>query len=315
MSMEDMYLRDRLFSKKPMSKVCTAVHRHTREVCILKSMRQRGRPQDGDRYHAYTTLLQHGHPHIVKLYAVSIDTTNGREWLNVTMERLHGMTLECLLNLHDEHGVPEGDAKRVMREILMAIQHLHAHHIIHRDIKPDNCVFATRDQQLKLLDFDLCTRPTVDLGEGELRVGTRPYMVAPECFKDGLYSTKSDLWAAGVILYAMLYDGWPHDVPDDAENDEAYDIIQEAAPKMFTYTTPRDVSPAAIDLAKQLLKLEPSERLSSAEAALGHPWFGEEVAAVSVESEGGEQPPPTATAAAPPAAAEEAPPSHTQTGT
>ncbi|CEM38368.1 unnamed protein product [Vitrella brassicaformis CCMP3155] len=225
-SVEDTYVRDRVLSKKPLSKVCTAIHRHTHEVCIVKSMRNRGKPLEVERHHAYRTLLRRGHLNIVKLYAVSIDNTNGREWLNVAMERLDGISLECLLNLHDEVGLPEGDARRVMREILMAIQHLHAHRIIHRDIKPDNCVFAAGSQQLKLLDFDLCTRPTVDLGEGELRVGTRPYMV-PECFKDGLYSTKSDLWAAGVILYAMIYDGWPTDVPDDAENDEAYDTIQK----------------------------------------------------------------------------------------
>jgi serine/threonine protein kinase len=95
--------------------------------------------------------------------------------------------------------------------MLAALSALHANGIIHRDLKPTN-VFLTR-QGVKLLDFGLA-RPSVPersdspLSSSELTrtgtmVGTPGYM-APEQVTAGAVDARSDLFAAGAILFEML---------------------------------------------------------------------------------------------------------------
>lgn len=96
--------------------------------------------------------------------------------------------------------MPETVIKSWLLQLLLAIQHLHQMHVVHRDIKLLN-VLVMGNGQLKLADFGLAQRTN---GEECTRsaVGT-PYYLSPETLTSSRCSTKSDIWALGCLLYEV----------------------------------------------------------------------------------------------------------------
>ncbi|KAI0301916.1 kinase-like domain-containing protein [Multifurca ochricompacta] len=94
-----------------------------------------------------------------------------------------------------------------MAELLLAIEHVHAHNIVHRDVKPEN-IFIDMDGHVVLGDFGIAWQFDRDTStpDGYFtrgRVGT-PAFSSPEVLFGEDYSFEVDLWAFGVILYEML---------------------------------------------------------------------------------------------------------------
>jgi serine/threonine protein kinase len=82
---------------------------------------------------------------------------------------------------------------RYARELLTGLAHLHAAGMVHRDVKPANCLFV--GGQLKLGDFGLLAEADPQVS----RVGTQKYMPP-----DGRMDTRADVYAAGLVIYEML---------------------------------------------------------------------------------------------------------------
>lgn len=152
-----------------------------------------------------TALKNLDHPNIIKLY----ETYQDNDGIYLVQEFCEGGELFDYITENDY--LTERDAANIFQQIIQSIIYCHKNRICHRDLKPDNFMFVSKekDSTVKLIDFGL-SRSFYKFqrnGEGKClrmksKVGTAHYM-APEILKKD-YSYACDTWSAGVILYIML---------------------------------------------------------------------------------------------------------------
>ncbi|KAJ1414646.1 Serine/threonine-protein kinase, active site [Sesbania bispinosa] len=161
--------------------------------------------------------------------------------------------------------LPEPQSASIMKQLLEALAHCHRLGIAHRDIKPDNLLFDSRDN-LKVADFGSAEW----FGDGRSMSGVvgTPYYVAPEVLMGREYNEKVDVWSSGVILYTMLA-GIPPFYGDSAA--DTFEAVVRANLRFPTRIF-RSVSSSAKDLIRKMICRDPSRRIS-AEQALRHPWI------------------------------------------
>jgi serine/threonine protein kinase/tetratricopeptide (TPR) repeat protein len=139
------------------------------------------------------------HPNICQLY--DIGSEEGQFY--IAMELLEGESLASRL---EDGPLPLQEAVPIMLSALSALDALHSHGLIHRDLKPSN-IFLT-PHGVKLLDFGLAL--TNELGDHESRltmpgtlIGTPRYL-SPEQILGERLDHRSDIFAAGSVLYEMM---------------------------------------------------------------------------------------------------------------
>lgn len=163
----------------------------------------------------------------------------------------------------------ESDAVKVMRNFLDALKYLAEKNIVHRDLKPENLILANKgdDHDLRIADFGLAQILSEDEKILYLRCGSPGY-VAPELLDDRGYDTQADVFSAGVIMYVMLT-GRPlfrgNNVTEILEKNK--NCILEFPQQYWD-----KISEDAKNLVQGLLKADPNERLTAAQA-LQHDWF------------------------------------------
>ena len=195
------------------------------------------------------------HPGVCQIY----DVGESDEQLYIVMELLNGEPLSSRLK---GGGLKPDDAVTTTLGILGALGALHSRQIVHRDLKPSN-VFLT-DGGVKLLDFGLArSRAAIGAEEQTLTktgmvVGTPRYM-APEQWMGGELDPRSDLFAAGAMLFEML-SGQPAFPGNDLM--QVYHAVMSAQPAALTGSA----SVTAIDaVIHRALEKRPEDRYHSAE--------------------------------------------------
>jgi serine/threonine-protein kinase len=144
------------------------------------------------------TARQLDHPNLVRVF--DLDEAEGIHFL--TMEFVEGRSVRELI---DERGpMPVPAAVSAVRQICRALAHAHARGVLHRDVKPHNAV-VTPSGVLKVMDFGAArfTETPRGVTETGTLVGTPAYM-APEVLRGGVHDARSDVYAAGVVLYECL---------------------------------------------------------------------------------------------------------------
>ena len=206
------------------------------------------------------------HPNIIKLYDIYEDT----DYIYLIMEECNGGEFFDRLakRAKEKKMYTEKECAKIFKQILEAVNYLHAHGVCHRDLKPENILFSnlSDDSCLKLIDFGLSK--VLD-GDKDLKgtVGTTFYM-APEVIT-GKYNEKCDIWACGIILYIMLCGKPPFYSQDEEELKKKICSMKYN----FNYPEFKKVSQDAIDLISHML-VGPEKRLSAAEV-LSTPWIKE----------------------------------------
>mmetsp|Transcript_4290 Transcript_4290/g.6344 ORF Transcript_4290/g.6344 Transcript_4290/m.6344 type:complete len:744 (+) Transcript_4290:146-2377(+) len=177
----------------------------------------------------------------------------------------------------------ESDVARMTRSLGNGIQFLHEKcEVAHCDLKPENVVFTkdADDANLKIIDFGSarCTKKGHKTTTKES--GTTVYW-APENFSTWMsnsnkyaFSTASDMFAIGCVIYICLYGAHPFDPRGELSEDEIEKRIQEG--KWEFFDKPK-ISDSAKSLIKLLLSPDPSKR-PTANEVLQHPWIVGETA-------------------------------------
>ncbi|GAB0496248.1 hypothetical protein MMPV_007560 [Pyropia vietnamensis] len=201
------------------------------------------------------------------------------------------------------HGRPFGEptVRRLVAEMVLALQHIHSLGVVYRDLKLEN-VLLDADGHVRIADFGLSkllskprqasstqlssasapngggsggtSPPSTLYGSGSATgltntfCGTRE-MIAPEALSGAAYGQSVDVWALGILAYELLVGRTPF---YSARREEVYARI-ESAPLRF----PRHLSPTVTSLLRGLLDRNPATRLGMGpdglEAVKRHPWF------------------------------------------
>lgn len=137
------------------------------------------------------------HPNIVGVYDQAADGQH----LYLVMEYVPGRTLRALLR---ERGwLPWQEALSVMDPVLAGLAAAHRAGIVHRDMKPEN-VLITADGRVKVVDFGLA-RASAAVGNTRagMIIGSVSY-IAPEQVTGAPTDARTDVYAAGIMLFEML---------------------------------------------------------------------------------------------------------------
>jgi serine/threonine protein kinase len=164
----------------------------------------------------------------------------------------------------------------LFKDITSGLAYLHASNYIHRDLKPSNCLLHRDGHQLKCLISDFGeVQPENAMRNSTGSTGTISYC-APEVLKKdasgryGNFTTKSDMFALGMILYFMCFGGLPY-VNANSINEELEDIDQLRAEiidwKGFHAEKKLrpDLPPKLYHLLTRLLAVNPADRPSASE--------------------------------------------------
>lgn len=179
------------------------------------------------------TAAKLSHPNLVNVFDQGTDGAT----TYLVMEFVSGITLRDALK---EYGpLPAVRALEMLAQILSGLAAAHRAGILHRDLKPDNVLLAD-DGRVKLGDFGLARAITEHTNSGDL-VGTIAYL-SPELVTRGQADARSDVYAAGILLFELLTGRQPF------EGEQAVQIAyQHANSTVPAPSTLAPETPKAID--------------------------------------------------------------------
>jgi len=207
-------------------------------------------------------LSRLNHPNVATVH--DFDTQDGIDFL--VMEFVEGAPVERLSDGHR----PESQVLELAIELAEGLAAAHEQGVVHRDLKPGN-LRLTASGHLKILDFGLAALVapsgdsvlTTTAADAGTISGTLPYM-APEQLQGGRPDARTDIYAAGVVLYEMLSGRRPFSNTTPAAI--MGDILYREPPPLRTARP--DVSADLASIIARCLEKDPGRRYPSARTLL-----------------------------------------------
>jgi tRNA A-37 threonylcarbamoyl transferase component Bud32 len=202
-------------------------------------------------------------PYIIKF----IEAYENIDYIYIFMEYCPGGTLLNYINKRN-YKISEKLIATIIYKICLAIYYFHSYGITHRDLKLDNVLMTSEDDNadIKILDFGLskiigpnekCSEP----------YGTVTYC-APEIILKKLYTKNVDSWSLGVITYTLLYGTFPF----FHEKQEILNTMIVKFQPAYKGNKITNVSEEGLNFVQNLLIKDPNKRMSIKQA-LEHKWF------------------------------------------
>lgn len=206
-------------------------------------------------------FLSMDHPHITRLY----DVYECEQTITLVMECMEGG--ELFDRVVEQKRFSEADAADAVYQMLLGLNYIHSHNMVHRDLKLENFLYDRKgSNHLKLIDFGFSKvwDPNMKM---RMSCGTLSY-VAPEVLNKD-YTNKCDLWSLGVITFILLAGYMPFSGPDKLQT-------QNILAGKFTMKHEKwgTVTKLGRDFVLSLLEVKVEKRLSAQEA-LEHNWISE----------------------------------------
>ncbi len=202
------------------------------------------------------TAARLSHPHIVPIHAVE----SHDELAFFVMAYVDGETLGE--RIHRDGPLPLHDAMRMIQEVAWALDHAHAHGVVHRDVKPDNILIERGSGRALVSDFGIArlAEPGVERASGDQVMGT-PRWMSPEQATGDAVDARSDIYALGLTAFYALSGRHPFESSSLVELRQRQ--LLDAAPRLAVACPG---APHALALAvDRALMLEPGERFQSAD--------------------------------------------------
>jgi len=234
------------------------------------------------------TLMQalKGIPNVVQIEGKFMDSKEGyvpnriydQPYPVIVMEALEGGDLFERIQLPDDI-MTERFLASAFRGVIEALHHMHQRCLIHRDLKLENLIYATKasNSPIKVVDFGMMMKVSSPTGIFmSLNVeGTAGYC-APESYLKRQYSCQSDVWQAGCCLYSML-SGFAAFPQDDITK------ITSAQYSPMVGIGWDTISEPAKDLIRHILVKDPNKRYTTTDI-LAHEWLQGNAPTVELDS-------------------------------
>lgn len=204
------------------------------------------------------------YPQIIQLEEILEDD----DFVYIVMELCEGKTLEYHLGKYG--AFTEIKAAKVIKEIVTALAQCHNKGIIHRDLKLNNVLYQTKDEdsKVKLIDFGLSNWVKKD--EKISGLCGNPFFMAPEMINRNKYGPKVDIWSGGVALYTILGGHVPFE--GDTFLKIFKSIMTSNEQSLFGQDPWPSVSDGAKDLIMSMMEIAIDKRFTALEV-LNHPWI------------------------------------------
>jgi len=192
---------------------------------------------------------QVSHKNVCRLY--DLGDADGRRFL--TMEYVDGEDLASLLRRIGR--IPQDKAIELARQLCAGVAAAHERGVLHRDLKPAN-VMIDGDGNVRITDFGIATMG----GDSDATLSGTPQYMAPELLAGRPASTKSDIFALGLILFEMFTGRRAYDAKTLGDLKQLHDTGTVTTPSSIV----RDLDPAIERVIVRCLSKDPAQRPQSA---------------------------------------------------
>jgi len=230
---------EKTFAEGGQGKLLLAKRKGTEDLVVIKLFKN---------WKSYAREMEAGanlhHPNIVEVmdsFAVGSEPAIAMKYMDNSVDMFTYMEERKMQPLEEEV------ANQIMIQIVSAISHCHLHGIAHRDVKLENIIIQRDDMSVKLIDFGLSRKITDTTKLSSHIAGTIPY-IAPEVLRKRYNPFQADIWAIGVVFYALLFAVFP--------------FCEVSSLLEFNFLAGRTVSLEAQQLIRGMLEVNPKKRLT-----------------------------------------------------